>query len=352
MGDPGRRIPPVGATSFRAEAITERGHLQDLLKRQIEVLDPNLYVLGEEFSDWDESLRRIDLLCVDRDANLVVVELKRDEDSGHAELQALRYAAMVSALTFQQAVRFHQRYLGDGVPAESKLLEFLGWAEPQEDDFGRDVRIVLASHDFSKEVTSTVLWLRDRGLDIRCFKMVPLRLPDGEGHRILVDVQQLIPVPGTNELMMRIAEKSQKTREAVRVSARDYRRFDVTVYGEHAPRLAKNRAALRVVKGVIEHCGISPADLLEIGARHAADWYAPILVGFEGHLESGQVFERLAEVAPSYPQRFFHKSDELIYVDDETWVFTTQWGGAGVEALIGEIKALVGDAITYSVSPD
>ena len=67
-------------------------------------------VITEEFGDWLDSLRRIDLLCVNSDANLVVIELKRSDDGGHMELQALRYAAMVSAMTFDQAVETFARY--------------------------------------------------------------------------------------------------------------------------------------------------------------------------------------------------------------------------------------------------
>jgi RecB family endonuclease NucS len=44
--------------------------------------------MAEEFSDWQDRSRRIDLLCLDTDANLVVVELKRTNDAGHMELQA------------------------------------------------------------------------------------------------------------------------------------------------------------------------------------------------------------------------------------------------------------------------
>ena len=36
-------------------------------------------VIADEFSDWEDSRRRIDLLAIDRNANLVVIELKRDE---------------------------------------------------------------------------------------------------------------------------------------------------------------------------------------------------------------------------------------------------------------------------------
>ena len=53
-------------------------------------------VLAEEFGDWEDSRRRIDLLCLDPNAQLIVVELKRTVDGGHMELQALRYSAMVS----------------------------------------------------------------------------------------------------------------------------------------------------------------------------------------------------------------------------------------------------------------
>src|ERR1035441_3063767 len=93
-------ITPVPMTTFESEGITERADLQRLLRSNIGAVVPECFVLAEEYAEWADAKRRIDLLCIDSDANLVVVELKRTEDAGQADLQAIRYAAMISLMTF------------------------------------------------------------------------------------------------------------------------------------------------------------------------------------------------------------------------------------------------------------
>ena len=81
-----------------------------MLKAQIDEIVPDTLVVAEEFGDWEDSRRRIDLLGIDKNANLVVIELKRTQDGGHMELQALRYAAMISALSFDKLVSGQPRH--------------------------------------------------------------------------------------------------------------------------------------------------------------------------------------------------------------------------------------------------
>ena len=172
-----------------------------------------MLIIAEEFSDWEDSSRRIDLLAIDPDANLVVIELKRGETGGHMELQTIRYAAMVSSMTFDRAVAAFAVFLrdqDDKRDAEETLLDFLGWDEPREEEFGRDVRIVLVSADFSRELTSSVLWLNERGLDVRCVRMRPHSM-DG---RIVLDVQQVIPLPEATDYVVRFAETTRQERRA------------------------------------------------------------------------------------------------------------------------------------------
>jgi uncharacterized protein DUF4268 len=203
----------LSETSFNAEKIYERKDLQRLLKSNIEALSPDLKVIAEEFGEWAESNRRIDLLCIDKDANLVVVELKRTEDGGHMELQSIRYAAMISTMTFRQLVEAHAKFLRtttNSDEAEKAILEFLGWGEPDEDQFANEVKIILASADFSREITTSVIWLLQFGLDIRCVRFRPHKMDNGT---LLVDVQQIIPLPEATDYQTRIRAKEREGKQ-------------------------------------------------------------------------------------------------------------------------------------------
>ena len=207
-------LKAVPTTRFSAEVIYERGDLQRHLKENISVLADDLMVIAEEYCEWVDSNRRIDLLCIDTAANIVVVEIKRTEDGGHMELQAIRYAAMLSKMTFEQLVESHKTYLrASGKPPEDAsgaILSFLGWSTVDEDAFANVVRIILAAAEFSKEITTSVMWLNEYDIDIRCVRLKPYRLSD---KHLLLDVQQIIPLPEAADYQTKIRAKQQAERE-------------------------------------------------------------------------------------------------------------------------------------------
>nr|EFL0326764.1 hypothetical protein [Escherichia coli] len=60
----------------------------------------------------------------------MVIELKRDETGAHMELQALRYAAMISTMSFAKACEYFQTYLKKktAMPMrKKKYLNLLSW---------------------------------------------------------------------------------------------------------------------------------------------------------------------------------------------------------------------------------
>lgn len=256
-------LVPVAATTFEAAGMRERGDIQRLLKDRIASLEGGLMVLAEEFSDWADSTRRIDLLCLDDNANLVVVELKRTDDGGHMELQALRYAAMVAKMTFSHAVdalaRYRDRANPDTDTARADILAFLGWSAPDEDSFAKDTRIVLAAADFGKELTTAVLWLRDHDVDIRCVRLKPYRMEDG---RLLLDIHPIIPLPETAEFQTRLEEKRAAERKERGERANLLARFLAQLAERAAPRIDLHRgrtpdADLGVLFGSIGKSGFT-----------------------------------------------------------------------------------------------
>lgn len=218
------KFSPVPATTFMAESILERKHLQRMLRADTTPLGEELLVLSEEYGNWEDSNRRIDLLCLDKQGGLVVVEIKRTEDGGHMELQAIRYAAMVSSMTLDQAVAAHAKMLGgDGadLAARKSVAEFLEIDSVEDSELNADVRIVLVSADFSPEITTAVIWLNQRGLDIRCIRLRPYKM-DGQ---VLVDATQIIPLPEAADYEVKIREQVQETKKVRTKRQEVFRRF-------------------------------------------------------------------------------------------------------------------------------
>jgi hypothetical protein len=323
------KLSALPKTTFAELGIKERSDLQRLLRANLSAIAPDCLILAEEFSEWEDSKKRIDLLALDRDANLVVIELKRDEDGGHMDLQALRYAAMVSTMTFQDAVESRLRFLAkhDATQdARASILNFLDWSSPEENAFAEDVRIVLASADFSRELTTSVLWLNQRDIDVRCVRIRPYRLAD----EVVLDIQQIIPLPEAQEFQVQLRQKVREERSRTD-SYRDFTRYDLRVGSNTYTRLAKREFVFRVVQHAMLHEGATPEDIAStIHQNHDRIWReAP------GTLNSGQFVEYVGTQSTLAgrafnPRRFFCASEELFHLNGKTYAFSNQWGGQGV----------------------
>jgi hypothetical protein len=313
-------ITELQETQFDNHAITERADLQRLLKQRPEVIGRDLLIIAEEFSEWDECRRRIDLLAIDREANIVVIELKRTEDGGHMELQALRYAAMVSAMTFSDMTEVYRRYLqvnGSLDDAERLILDHLGWEAANEDNFGQDVRIVLVSAEFSKEITTSVLWLNDHGLDIRCIRLRPYSLDS----RLLLDVQQIIPLPEADAYTVQKKKKVQESRIARKFDI-DFSKYDLKVDGTVLPRLTKRALSHAIVKTALAK-GLSPEQIGSVMSPRK--W-----LSVDGELTSEEFQAEVAKLQTRSGgryelRRYFCEDDELFRLAGKTYGLSNQW---------------------------
>jgi hypothetical protein len=195
--------------------IWERQHIEEWVRENPEILGEDLLVLTIEFDRFVNSSDRLDLLALDRDGNLVVVELKRDSAAGYADLQAIRYAAMVSSMTIDKLIPYYTAYRQKhyseqltGSDARGQIIEFI--ESEQFTEISSKPRIILCSEGFSPEITTTVLWLRDFQIDISCVKITPYKV----GEKIIIVPKTVIPLEEAKQYLIDIKIKEEKIEQS------------------------------------------------------------------------------------------------------------------------------------------
>ena len=240
------KFQEIGRTSLGSEGVLERQDLQRIIRDQPDVIEDDLFIVAEEFSNWADSGRSIDLLGIGKERDLVVVELKRGDTGEHMEIQAIRYAAMAANMTLEQIVDAHRQYLqmrGIDEDAQERIHNFLANADgvSEYQVATERPRILLVSEGFSKELTTSVLWLNEAGLDIRCVRLRVYRHEDD----LLIDVDQVIPLPEARDYLVKVRDRAEESRQQRAQSGRtvpgtdDFEAAIADAPAEHQPNLRK-----------------------------------------------------------------------------------------------------------------
>lgn len=207
----------ISESTFAGLNIWERTHIEEWVRSNPEILGEDLLILSIEFDRFVNSSDRLDILALDRNGNLVVVELKRDSAAGLADLQAIRYAAMVSSMTIEKLlpyyIAYRKKYYGEQLSegeARDQIVEFV--ESDSFNELSRKPRIILCSEGFSQEITTTVLWLRDFQIDIGCVKITPYKIDE----KIIIVPKVLIPLQEAKQYLIDIKIKEEDQEQSNR----------------------------------------------------------------------------------------------------------------------------------------
>ena len=205
------RIEKIKQVTFSELGFKERGHLQEWLEANPEALGEDFLIIQKEFSGFNDTNERLDLLALDKKGNAVIIENKLDDTGRDVTWQALKYASYCSTLTKEQIRNIFQQYLdkrGQGEEATNKLSEFFNNAEYEEltINISQSQRIILVAGSFRKEVTSTVLWLLNFKIKMQCFKVLPFAL----GEQLFLTVEQIIPTKDAEDYTISMVDKAQE----------------------------------------------------------------------------------------------------------------------------------------------
>ena len=219
-GDPQLfRVNPENRQSERIEEVDfarlglrERRDIQEWVAANPGILGDDLLIIGKEFSGFDQTGERLDLLAVDLDGRLVIIELKRDDTGSDAHWQAIKYASYFQRATADALIGVAADYWKESPEdAETRLLQHLG--ADDLNGLNNDQRIILASHRFAPEVTSAALWINQKvpAEDlITCVRLTPYR--DAQTDSLYVQASTIIPGPAVDDYLVGIGSSPQPER--------------------------------------------------------------------------------------------------------------------------------------------
>ena len=148
--------------------------LEDWLFGDISMLSNDLLVIGRQIRQFSVPL---DLLAVDRDGNLVVIELKRDRTPREVVAQALDYASWVQWLDREDLDRYAQEYLKR--PFDEAFMGAFGHGPPDVVNERQRMYIVASSLDPSTQRIVEYL-AHNHGVDINAATFSYFNISGGE----------------------------------------------------------------------------------------------------------------------------------------------------------------------------
>jgi len=235
----------ISTSTFKKLSLKEDA-IEEFLRKNINVIadedDETLLIVGKQVTDSERG--RSDLTAVDKDGNIVLIEIKRDlKDSKHRkepmELQAIRYAAslarietptgLVSKIFESYIEKYHSSTESDLTANEkaNRLLHDFLSSNNALKTFNTKQRIVLVASAFEKRTLSSVAWLISNKIDITCYRLQPVVIDND----MFLEVDKILPVPSLGDYYTEVKDTSSKGKTISGTTSEVKRR--------HLPRIPK-----------------------------------------------------------------------------------------------------------------
>jgi len=203
----GKRLVKLIPKGFGELGVLERFDLEEWIEKAPDILGEELLVIAKEYAL--PSGIRLDLLAIDKQANLVIIELKRGDSGRDAEWQATKYASYCSNFLADEIFSCYAQYLN--VDMDDAKLRIEKFIDEELEKLNEQQRIILVAKEFHSDVVSAVLWLRDYGVEIKCIRLRPYVDHDDD---LFITPDVIIPLPEAADYLERKEVKQREARQA------------------------------------------------------------------------------------------------------------------------------------------
>ncbi len=202
-----KTLTKLALTDFTSQNLLERYDIQEWIEKAPDILGEEFLIIGKELLLASGS--RLDLLAIDKKARLTIIELKRDDSGKEIDWQSIRYTSYCSNFLVDEIISHYANYLNsDDEEARSRIDEFI---DEDLEILNHSQRIILVSKEFHSDVISSVLWLRDYGIDIECLRLKPFF---DENDELFVQPDKIIPLPEAKDYINKKERKQKEIKKA------------------------------------------------------------------------------------------------------------------------------------------
>jgi len=141
--------------------------LEEWLETDISIISKDLLVIGRQVKTVFE--KYIDLLCLRRNGDVVIVELKKDRAPREVIAQVLEYASWVDDLSYDDIVNIADNYFKDKGMSFEEAFE-RKFEEPPPDVLNESHEMLIVASDLDDQSERVIRYLSQYGIRINAVK--------------------------------------------------------------------------------------------------------------------------------------------------------------------------------------
>ena len=144
------------------------GNLEDWLEKNISMISEDLLVIGRQILTSYRGF--IDLLCIDREGNIVIVELKRDKTPRDITSQVIDYASWIEEIPSDKIREIAEDYFNSKFPdrgfedifSEKFAIDF-------PESINNEHKMIVVGSNIDPSTHRIIRYLNDKGIAINAF---------------------------------------------------------------------------------------------------------------------------------------------------------------------------------------
>lgn len=211
-----KKLKEIDKSDLKKAGYKEEDDLESWIENDISLISDDLLIIGRQIRTLYGG--EIDLLCLDRNGNLVILELKRDRTPREVTAQVLDYASWVKDLSYDDIVEIGGKYFKEEQSLESAFRETFDEGLP--DTLNETHRMMIVASEMDDETERIIRYLSEvHGVDINFIKFQFFK--NAEGKELLARVFLIAP------------EEVEHNVGAKRIPKRSIFSIEVGRYGEN-----------------------------------------------------------------------------------------------------------------------